>query len=339
MSAAAPLLCPACGAAHAAGDRFCADCGARLGGAPAPGCSNCGGAGFDVDGFCTDCGARSRGSAAGLAVLGPGLAAVTDPGRQHRENQDAVELSGPPEGGAGVVAVVCDGVSHSQTPAAAAAVATQAAAAALRTAGVSVPAAAMRDAVVAAHAAVCALPYDRQGDVDPPACTLVAACVQRDGDGLVITLGWLGDSRAYLVADGGAVLLTHDHSWVNKMVDAGTMPLADALRDRRAHALVHCLGTTDFSAPSPCPEPSVRSVSVPASDLGGPGWLLLCTDGLWNYADSPGALLRACPGMRGMEAGAACSALLQHALDGGGHDNVTVVAIRLAVGSGGAFVP
>jgi len=71
MSAAAPPLCPACGASHVAGDRFCADCGARLGGAPAPACPNCGGAGFDADGFCTDCGARSRGIAAGLQVLGP----------------------------------------------------------------------------------------------------------------------------------------------------------------------------------------------------------------------------------------------------------------------------
>ncbi|MGI4939409.1 MAG: protein phosphatase 2C domain-containing protein [Janthinobacterium lividum] len=337
MSAAAPLVCPACGAPYAAGDRFCADCGARLGAAPMPACANCGGTGFDADGFCTDCGARSRGSTAGLVVLGPGLAAVTDPGQQHRENQDAVELSGPSEGRAGVVAVVCDGVSHSQTPAAAASVAAQAAAAALRAAGGMalgaaggrVSAAAMRDAVMAAHAAVCALPYDRQADVDPPACTLVAACVQRDGDELAVVLGWLGDSRAYLVVDGGPVLLTHDHSWVNQVVDAGRMPLADAMRDRRAHALVNCLGTTNFAAASPCPEPSVRTVSVPAADLRGAGWLLLCTDGLWNYADSPGALLRACPGMRGMEAGAVCSALLQHALDGGGHDNVTVVAIGL----------
>ena len=331
MTPAAPLHCPACGAAHAAGDRFCADCGARLGGAPAPACPHCGGTALDADGFCTDCGAQSRAITAGLQVLGPGLAAVTHPGRQPRENQDAIELTGPADGGAGVVAVVCDGVSHSQTPAAAASVAAQAAATALRAAGALVSATAMRDAVVAAHAAVCALPYDRQADVDPPACTLVAACVQRDGDGLAVVLGWLGDSRAYLVADGGAVLLTHDHSWVNTVVDAGTMPLADALRDRRAHALVHCLGTTDFSAPSPCPEPSVRTVSVPAADLRGPAWLLLCTDGLWNYADSPAALLRACPGLRGMEAGAACSALLQHALAGGGHDNITVAAIRLVI--------
>lgn len=59
------------------------------------------------------------------------------------------------------------------------------------------------------------------------------------------------------------------------------------------------------------------------------GWLLLCTDGLWNYADSPAALLHACPGLGEMEAGAVCLALLAFALDGGGHDNITVAAVRL----------
>ena len=324
MTPSLTLCCPSCGAAHAAGDRFCADCGARLG-LPAPdACTACGAAEVDADGFCTACGAKQRQPSAGLTMIGPGLAGLTDPGRQHPENQDALWLSGPPGGGAAVVAVVCDGVSNSQTPAAAASVAARIAGEALAAAADD-PGAAMRAAIIAAHAGVCALPYDRQANVDPPACTLVAVHTRQTEGGLAATLGWLGDSRAYLLSDEGTQLLTHDHSWVNLVVDANQMPRADALRDRRAHALVSCLGTTDFAAASPCPDPAVRSVT-----LRSPGWLVLCTDGLWNYADAPAALARACPGWRGMDAAGLCQALLEFALGAGGHDNITAVAVRIA---------
>lgn len=331
MSAPTPQ-CPACGAGHAPGDRFCADCDAALGPAVVAvtlrTCPRCSSGSLDADGLCGECGAQAWGAAAGLVLRGPGLAAVTDPERRHRENQDAVLLSGPAEGGMGSIAVVCDGVSNSQTPAAAAVMAAQAAFAVLKEAGAGVSRAIMRDAIVAAHAAVCTLPYDRQADVDPPARTLVAAVVRQAGKGagdhLDAVVGWLGDSRAYMLSDGASALLTHDRSWVNAVVDANTMPLAEALRDRRAHALVHCLGTTDFAAFSPCPEPAVRTVALP-----GRGWLLLCTDGLWNYAENPAAMLRACPGISGMEAGPVCTALLHHALIGGGHDNITIAAIQL----------
>lgn len=290
------MTCPRCGAALSPGDRFCSECGARIGPAePAPG------------------GGR-------VEAAGPGLAGQTDPGVAHRSNQDAFALSGPAGGGDGAIMVLCDGVSNSQTPELGAATAARVAHAALdeaRAAGAE-PAAAMAAAIRAAHDAVCALPFDRQSTVDPPAATVVAAWI----DGAGATLGWLGDSRAYLLQAGGGRLLTRDHSWMALAMERGEMSEADARRDPRAHALVHCLGTADFARPSPCPEPGVAR--VPGSE----GWLMLCSDGLWNYAETPAALLQAAgEGLRS-DAADLCGRLVDFARRSGGHDNITVLAAR-----------
>lgn len=276
------------------GDRFCSECGARVAPPDAP---------------------RPGGAA---ETNGPGLAARTDPGRSHPTNQDAFAISGPGQGGAGSIVVVCDGVSNSQTPEAASTTAARVAhdvlAAAEKLGGE-----AMREAILQAHAAVCALPFDRQAELDPPATTIVAACVHEGGT----VVGWLGDSRAYWFGDGPPRLLTRDHSWMAMVLDRGEMSLEAAGRDPRAHALLHCLGTTDFAGASSCAEPGV--VTVPE----GPGWLLLCSDGLWNYADTAAAVATAAgEGLRG-DAADLCARLVAFALASGGRDNVTVAAVRL----------
>ena len=297
------LACPRCGAALAPGDRFCSECGARVGLA------------------------EPLASGGRAEAVGAGLAGQTDPGVTHTLNQDAFALSGPTEGGAGALLVVCDGVSNSQTPELGAAMAARVAhdaLAAAREAGAD-PAAAMAAAIRAAHEAVCALPYDRQAALDPPATTIVAAWVDADG----ATLGWLGDSRAYALGNGEGRLLTRDHSWMAMVLERGTMTEAEARRDPRAHALVACLGTTDFARPSPCPEPAVLRVPAPATPG---GWLLLCSDGLWNYAESAAALAQAAgEGLHG-DGADLCGRLVDFARRSGGRDNITVLAARWAGG-------
>jgi len=290
------VTCPRCGAAVTPGDRFCADCGARIA-APDP----------------PDSGGRAE-------AAGPGLAGRTDPGLVHRANQDAFALSGPASGGDGVLMVVCDGVSNSQTPELASATAAQVVHASLAAAQAAGTARdeAIREAIQRAHAAVCALPFDRQADLDPPATTVIAAWLHAAG----ATLGWLGDSRAYALTPGDGRVLTRDHSWMAAVLERGEVSEAEARRDPRAHALISCLGTTDFTRASPCPTPGIAE--VPAGD----GWLLLCSDGLWNYAETPAAITRA--GGEGLNGDAAdlCARLVAFARSSGGRDNVTVLAAR-----------
>ncbi len=291
------MNCPRCGAAMTPGDRFCEECGARV---SAPAVPNSGG--------------RAE-------TVGAGLAGRTDQGLRHPENQDAFAVSGPMEGGAGTILVVCDGVSNSQTPQAAARMAATIAHDVLQAGGGTVAAMedAMADAIRRAHDAVCALPFDRQAEIDPPATTIVAAVVHEGG----ITLGWLGDSRAYWLDSAGARQLTRDHSWLAMVVDRHEMTEAEALRDPRAHALLYCLGTTDFAVASPCPAPGIATIGL------GEGWLVLCSDGVWNYAETAVAMLLAAgEGVRG-DAADLCARLVDYALSCGGRDNITVAAVRV----------
>lgn len=288
------LICPICREpAPAVTDRFCELCGARL---QAPG--------NDV--------------ADRVEIDLADLAGVSDRGHVHLRNEDAMALGRRPEHGQAstLAAVVCDGVSTVRRPELASRTAATVALDALLADG------GMEDAVAAAADAVARL---APGVPDAPSCTLVAATVAAATG--ATTVGWVGDSRAYWLAeDGAARLLTADHSWAAEMVGAGILDAAAAMRDPRAHAITRWLGG------GIAPVPGVITVAPTA-----PGVLLLCTDGLWNYEPEAADLaaltlpLVAEEGPR-----AAASALTAHALDAGGRDNITVVCIPINSSGGSA---
>ena len=311
------MICPKCGAAALEGARFCEACGTSLTpAAAAPGGRCRCGAGPDAkgsDGYCSVCGLRWPVPRPPLPrdhverTLTPGFAGVTDRGKRHAINEDALALADVP--GSGAVLIVSDGVSSAQNSEEASEIGAQTARTALETAlrgVIADPASAMHEAISAAHQAACTVAYSPDKPKDPPGATLVAALV-REG---LATLGWLGDSRAYWIGPAEARLLTHDHSWVNAVVDAGEMPEEDALRAPEAHAITRCLGPLNGDAP----EPTVITIPMTAS-----GWLLLCSDGLWNYAPQTqqlADLVRSAPA--GSEALAVCRMLVDYALSQGG---------------------
>ena len=55
--------------------------------------------------------------------------------------------------------------------------------------------------------------------------------------------------------------------------------------------------------------------------------MVVCTDGLWNYAESAEELAAAVPADARARPLPGCQALVGFALDGGGHDNVTVALV------------
>src|SRR4030095_12040038 len=97
----------------------------------------------------------------------------------------------------------------------------------------------LKRAMSRAQEAICQVPFVKgltervEGEealVPPAQATAVGVLVK----GKRITIGWLGDSRAYWVGVDGARQLTTDHSWFNDVVSSGAMTAEQALKDKRA---------------------------------------------------------------------------------------------------------
>ncbi|MFD5541530.1 protein phosphatase 2C domain-containing protein [Streptomyces sp. NPDC127079] len=289
-------------------------------------CVACRAGHVDDDGYCENCGhAQPRERDHMEQESGP-VAAVSDRGLRHHRNEDAfaVGRTALPDGTPAVLAVVCDGVSSATRP-------DEASMAASRAAGESLlaalpqgthPQAALHEAIVAASHAVNALAdeptsaREHTPHQNAPACTIVGSVVT---SGLLV-VGWVGDSRAYWVpADRSAppARLTEDDSWAAQMVAAGLMSEAQAYADERAHAITGWLGADAYEL-----EPHTASFKPDR-----PGVVVVCTDGLWNYAETAEEMSEIVPADVALRPLHAARVLVGHALDGGGHDNVTVALL------------
>ncbi|MFQ6198375.1 protein phosphatase 2C domain-containing protein [Streptomyces sp. NPDC000405] len=310
------------------------------GAGPSGPCAACRSGMIDNDGYCEHCGHAQPRERDHMEHESAGVAAVTDRGLRHHRNEDAyavstTELPGRPPA---VVAVVSDGVSSAARPDEASAAAVEAAHDSLVTAlsRGTAPKEATHEAVVAAAEAVAALTtpahepreHGHYRHENAPACTIVSAVVSGD----LLTVGWVGDSRAYWVPDDRSkqpARLTEDDSWAAQMVAAGLMSEAEAYADERAHAITGWLGADAYEV-----EPHTASYH-----LDRPGVVIVCTDGLWNYAESAEEMASVVPADARSRPLECARRLLAHALDGGGHDNVTVAVVPFpsrAEGAGSA---
>lgn len=242
------------------------------------------------------------------------VAGCSDIGLKHKTNQDALSLAAKPEPGRMAVLVVADGVSTALGAEIASVAASEAASAHLtnRLQDGTPLNIALVQAFSVANDAV--LEAARGGEAS--ACTLVAAVVQPGQ----IAVGSIGDSRAYWIGDDQSChLLTTDDSMAQARIMLG-MPRNEAEQSRQAHSITKWLGRDSLDV-----TPSVTTFQPE-----GNGWLMVCTDGLWNYASSPEAMFDVFNSIRlaGDEPSAIAEALVEWALTQGGRDNITVAVAR-----------
>lgn len=257
-------------------------------------------------------------------------ASACDIGLLRERNEDAAAVErGTSAAGPWTVLVVCDGVSSSSRGDLASSVGAATARERLVAGATTLPDGAtepelrelVAGAIHGAHAAIVARSATeaREPGRDPPGTTIVAALVAA-GRAVV---GWAGDSRAYVVSPAGDALVTHDHSWLNHALAMGTVSREDASAQPMAHALTRCIGPLELAEGELGARPEVAVASAAA-----PGWLVLCSDGLWSYLPSPEALAEVARGA-GANAGDVCDALVAEALARGGQDNVAVAVCAL----------
>jgi len=123
----------------------------------------------------------------------------------------------------------------------------------------------------------------------------------------------VGDSRCYLLRRGELTQITRDQTMAQELIDLGVLTRAAAAVSRLTHTLSSSLGGRQ-TAPV-----------VTRFDMAWGNVVLLCSDGLTKHVSDERIRER----LRSMtSAKQVCDDLLQDALEGGGSDNITVIAGR-----------
>ncbi len=319
--------CPQCGEIGPADAQWCEACGADYAGEHAslegPNCVDCGADHEHIsDGYCGQCGRKQPGPRDHLTEKLGAVAAVTDRGKRHHQNEDAFAIGKVDDR---LIAIVCDGVSTTDNPQDASLAAANAARnhiVDVLESGETDYAAAVAQSVVAAQAAAAAIPTIEGGE-GPASTTFVATIVVPDFEAELIRTwtAWLGDSRAYWLHDDAtgkltATQLTTDDSWGLDQIASGALTEEAALADPRAQSITRWLGADAAGT-----EPTIQAFE---HDVG--GVLLSCSDGLWKYVPTAEQLAELIDGHAEVDDNLVLAeALVAFANESGGHDNTTIV--------------
>jgi PPM family protein phosphatase len=229
-------------------------------------------------------------------------AGLTDTGRRRRHNEDAYVVQPP-------LFAVADGMGGAQAGEIASRLAAEAL---LHDPGNSGGVERVTALIQAANRRV----YERAheaADLSGMGTTMTVALVE-DG---IVSIGHVGDSRAYLIRNGAMEQLTEDHSLVAELQRSGKLSPEEADQHPQRSVITRALGT------DPDVDVDTYTVEPRAGDV-----FLLCSDGLTGMVGDE-AILHIVEEHRD-DLDAAARALVARANRGGGEDNITVVFFDIA---------
>lgn len=134
--------------------------------------------------------------------------------------------------------------------------------------------------------------------------------------GQQMTVGHVGDSRAYAIRpDGRVETLTRDHSLVKRLEELGQISPTEAAAHPQRNVLYRAIGQTEIL------EPDIFTTQFPR-----PGYILLCSDGLWGVVPEEkfAPLITEASNLS-----AACQSLVAAANEAGGPDNISAILVQL----------
>ncbi len=163
----------------------------------------------------------------------------------------------------------------------------------------------MESAVKEAHRVI-------QKDAPGSGTTVTAALVV----GQQITIGHVGDSRAYSVYPAGRIeQITRDHSLVKRLEELGHLNKEEAANFPHRNVLIRALGQGDSL------EVDIFTIPFPQN-----GTILLCSDGLWGVVTDRD-LVRTVNDAPNLHR--ACQNLVNAANTAGGPDNISVILVQM----------
>jgi serine/threonine protein phosphatase PrpC len=231
------------------------------------------------------------------AALRLQFAAISDVGRVRKDNQDS-GYAGP------WLLTVCDGVGGAARGDIASSTAVQQ----LRRLDAPPSDDLLGQVAGALHRA-----HDRIGelvDEDPALNGTSTTATVALFDGTRLGIGHVGDSRAYLYRDGELSQLTHDHTFVQSLIDEGRITTDDARVHPHRNLILKALDGVHEA------EPDLFELEMLAGDR-----LLLCSDGVSGVLDDgrlADILSTGSPDYAAVE-------LVRASLEAGSSDNVTCV--------------
>lgn len=233
----------------------------------------------------------------------------SDVGRVRAQNEDSFRVSRQGDDGASLL-IVCDGMGGHEAGDVASKVAADRISEVMAELAPKEPVSGIYNALVSANQAVLAASKER--GTGTMGTTAVVAWIRGDR----CWVGWVGDSRFYLLRDGVVAEKSVDHTRVEQMVRHGVITREAAKNHPDAHILTQALGGGLSAQATFKPEVWAEPLELKAGDV-----VLLCSDGLYDLIGD-GELL---PLISGLSYQAAVDKLIATALERGGHDNVTVL--------------